>query len=156
MRSVSLVEEPRENQRPTASHRQTLSHNIVSSTPRLSWVRAHSVGDDGHWLHRWLWVQLPYNHDHDGPSFLCFISGFYTSTGTTHKGSWHMCSDFWLIILTFVCMLVLTMCFYECLNFVILLLISVFKAHKNLLYSFIHVPTLNKALNLIWICGCMR
>jgi hypothetical protein len=27
-----------ENHQPVASHEQTLSHNIVSSTPRLSWV----------------------------------------------------------------------------------------------------------------------
>jgi len=36
-RSVLLVEEakvPGENHRPAASHWQTLSHNIVSSTPR--------------------------------------------------------------------------------------------------------------------------
>jgi len=36
--SVLLVEEigePRENQRPAASHLQTLSHNVVSSTTRL-------------------------------------------------------------------------------------------------------------------------
>ena len=35
--SVLLVEEtkvPGENHRPVASHRQTLSHNAVSSTPR--------------------------------------------------------------------------------------------------------------------------
>ena len=35
--AVLLVEEtgvPRENQRPVASHLQTLSHNVVSSTPR--------------------------------------------------------------------------------------------------------------------------
>ena len=36
-RSVLLVQEtgvPRENRRPTANHWQTLSHNVVSSTPR--------------------------------------------------------------------------------------------------------------------------
>jgi hypothetical protein len=36
-RSVLLVDEtgvPRENHRPTASHRQTLSHYVVSSTSR--------------------------------------------------------------------------------------------------------------------------
>jgi hypothetical protein len=36
-RSVLLVEEtevPRENHRPAASHWQTLSHSVVSSTPR--------------------------------------------------------------------------------------------------------------------------
>jgi hypothetical protein len=35
--SVLLVEEtgvPTENHRPVASHRQTLSYNVVSSTPR--------------------------------------------------------------------------------------------------------------------------
>jgi hypothetical protein len=38
--SVLLVEEtgvPRENHRPFASHPQTLSHNVVSSTPRHEW-----------------------------------------------------------------------------------------------------------------------
>jgi hypothetical protein len=38
LRSVLLVEEtgmPGENYQPAASHCQTLSHNIVSSTPRL-------------------------------------------------------------------------------------------------------------------------
>ena len=37
LRSVLLVEEtgvPGENYRPVASHKQTLSHNVVSSTPR--------------------------------------------------------------------------------------------------------------------------
>jgi hypothetical protein len=36
-RSVLLLEEtgvPRENQRPAVSHLQTLSHNVVLSTPR--------------------------------------------------------------------------------------------------------------------------
>ena len=48
-RSVLLVEEtgvPGENHRPAASYRQTLSHNIVSSTPRLSGIRTHNVSDD--------------------------------------------------------------------------------------------------------------
>jgi hypothetical protein len=33
-RSVLLVEETGENHRPAASHWQTLSHNVVSSTPK--------------------------------------------------------------------------------------------------------------------------
>ena len=33
-RSVLLLEETGENHRPVASHGQTLSHNVVSSTPR--------------------------------------------------------------------------------------------------------------------------
>ena len=32
--SVLLVEETGDNHRPVASHGQTLSHNVVSSTPR--------------------------------------------------------------------------------------------------------------------------
>ena len=52
--SVLLGEEtrvPGENHWPAANHWQTLSHNVVSSTPRLSGVRTHNVSDDRHWLH---------------------------------------------------------------------------------------------------------
>jgi hypothetical protein len=50
---ILLVEEngvPGENQRPAASHWQTLSHNIVSSTPLLSGICTHYVSGDRHWL----------------------------------------------------------------------------------------------------------
>ena len=43
-RSVLLVKDtrlPGENHRPTASHWQTLSYNVVSSAPRLNGVRTH-------------------------------------------------------------------------------------------------------------------
>ena len=49
-RSVLLVEEtgvPGENHRPVASHWQTLLHNVVSSTPRLSEIWTHIFR---HWL----------------------------------------------------------------------------------------------------------
>jgi len=36
----------------SSSHWQTLSHNVVSSTPRLSEIRTHNVGGDRRWLHR--------------------------------------------------------------------------------------------------------
>jgi hypothetical protein len=45
-RSVLLVEEtgvPGENHRPASSHWQTLSHNVVSSTSRLSEVRTQTL-----------------------------------------------------------------------------------------------------------------
>ena len=44
--SVFLVEKTRvpwENHRPAVSHWQTLSHNVVSSTPRLRGIRTHNV-----------------------------------------------------------------------------------------------------------------
>ena len=46
---VLLVEETRvsgENHRPVASHRQTLSHNVLSSRPSLSGIRTHNFSGD--------------------------------------------------------------------------------------------------------------
>jgi hypothetical protein len=34
----------------TASHWQILSHNVVSSTPRLRWIQTYNVSGDRHWL----------------------------------------------------------------------------------------------------------
>jgi hypothetical protein len=50
-RLVLLVEEtgvPGENHRHVASHWQTLSHNVVSSTSRLSGIRSRNVSGDRH------------------------------------------------------------------------------------------------------------
>ena len=39
---------PSENHRPAASQRQTLSHNVVSSTHRLNGIRTQNFSDDRH------------------------------------------------------------------------------------------------------------
>jgi hypothetical protein len=38
--------------RPAVSQGQTLSHNILSSTPHLGEIRTHNVSGDRHRLHR--------------------------------------------------------------------------------------------------------
>jgi len=48
-RSVLLVEEigvTGENHRPVASHWQTLSHNVVSSTPYVSGIQTRNFSGD--------------------------------------------------------------------------------------------------------------
>jgi hypothetical protein len=50
-RSILLVEEtgvPGENHRNVTSHRETLSHNVVSSTPCHDGVRTHNFSGDRH------------------------------------------------------------------------------------------------------------
>jgi len=54
-RTVVLVEEtgvPGENHWHVASHWQTLSHNVVSSTPRYERGSYSQLNGDGHWFHR--------------------------------------------------------------------------------------------------------
>ena len=45
---VEVTGIPGENHRPAASHRQTLSHNVVSSTHCLGGIRTHNFSGDRH------------------------------------------------------------------------------------------------------------
>ena len=49
-RSFLLVEETEVPEKTTDLPQviQTLSHNVVSSTPRLNWIRTHNVSGDRH------------------------------------------------------------------------------------------------------------
>ena len=49
---VVETEVPGENHQPSASHWQTLSHNVVSNTPCLSWIWTHNFSGDMYWLQR--------------------------------------------------------------------------------------------------------
>ena len=53
-RPVLLVEAtrvPGENHWPVTCHWQTLSHNVVWSTPHLSGIQTHNSSGDRHWLY---------------------------------------------------------------------------------------------------------
>ena len=59
--SVLLVEEtgiPGENHWNAASHWQTLSHNVVSSTPHLSWIQTHNVSVERHLMFWILYMKM--------------------------------------------------------------------------------------------------
>ena len=47
-RPVLLVEETGKNDRPAASHGQTLSYNVVSNTPEMIGIRTNNFRGDMH------------------------------------------------------------------------------------------------------------
>ena len=68
------------NHRPVASQRQTLSHNIVSRTPRLSEIRTHNLSGDRHLL-----MQLAYDHGHTNSSQISQIFPYLAFKSTERE-----------------------------------------------------------------------
>ena len=60
----------RENTWPVASHWVTISDNVVSSIPAMSWIRTHNFSNDCT-----CGSKSNYDHDHDGP-LSCFPRDF--------------------------------------------------------------------------------
>ena len=87
-RSVLLVGEirvPGENYRPVTSHWQTLSHNVVSSTPR------HERDSNSQCLWWYALFRLPYDQEHDYYFLFVILS--------TYKINWQKLNE---IIITVV------------------------------------------------------
>ena len=56
--------------KPPTCHKSltNLSHNVVSSRPHLSGVRTHNINSDRRYcIGSCKLIDLPYEHDHDGP-----------------------------------------------------------------------------------------
>jgi hypothetical protein len=73
--SVLSEEETRvtgENHRPAASHWQTWSHNVLSSTPRHERDSNWQLSGDRHWLHRYVYVKF-------------LLSGVQVNAFSSHK-----------------------------------------------------------------------
>ena len=79
-----------------ACHWQTISHNVVSSTPYLSEIWTHNVSVDRHILHRYVLFPLPYNHHHFGV-YICKLDKYLNSVTFQHLISKLYCVFFFSI-----------------------------------------------------------
>jgi hypothetical protein len=70
------------NHQPAVGHWQTLSRNVASSTPFLSWVRTHNFNGDIHWLH-----------------IGSYKSNYHKITTTTDPELSHVCHQTFILIM---------------------------------------------------------
>ena len=116
--SVLLVQEtgvPGENHRPAASHWQTLSHNVVSSTPRHECGRTHNLSGDRHELHRYNYQTITTT------TIPCIEVVFRISNKCKTKSYFRM--KYWLFYSLLCCLLgIVTTSFLKCLVITLLCL----------------------------------
>jgi hypothetical protein len=59
-------DDPEKTTAPSQVTDKLLSHNVVH-LPLIE-IRTHNISGDRHWLHRQLYIQLPYDHGLNSPS----------------------------------------------------------------------------------------
>ena len=75
---------PEENHKPSASH--IILHRGHFA---MNWIQTRNFRCDRHRLHRQLYIQLPYDDDHDGPSLIIIHVKYFNINLIHHMASRH-------------------------------------------------------------------